>query len=86
MLDGQPEWGRFQGTVGSLIEKLQAKPNRTLRAYGEILRANSFHLFCPYSIDLRGQDFHARAVPTPLEPSEIASTSVDSLRSTPSRC
>jgi DcmR-like sensory protein len=37
MIDGQPEWGRFQRTVGALIENLQAKSDRTLRAYGEMV-------------------------------------------------
>ena len=37
LVDGQPDWGRFQRTVGALIDRLQAKPDRTLRAYGEMV-------------------------------------------------
>ena len=37
LVDGQPDWGRFQRTIGALIDKLQAKPDRTLRAYGEMV-------------------------------------------------
>lgn len=81
VVDGLPDWDRFDAAVGELIRAMQdrARPGG-VRAYGEmvnvlwlqgnrsaaiqledywndLLRANTFQLYCGYSIDLFSPDF-----------------------------
>lgn len=37
MLDGMPDWRRFQRTVSALLQELRGKPDCGIRAYGEMV-------------------------------------------------